>query len=119
MPIYEYRCTSCGQVTEVIQKLSEAPLTECTACSGRLEKLFSVAAFQLKGGGWFSDGYGRGSAPEASQAPKAEGDAAKKGNGTPAAADSGSSGDGSRGSTDTTPRKAAGGGCGSGCGCGH
>ena len=57
MPIYEYRCTKCGHLIEIIQKLSDRPLRKCPECSGRLEKLVSRASFQLKGGGWYSEGY--------------------------------------------------------------
>src|SRR5580765_2515250 len=60
MPIYEYRCTACGRTVEALQKLSDAPLTECASCGGALEKLISRTAFQLKGGGWYSEGYGGG-----------------------------------------------------------
>ena len=60
MPIYEYRCTKCGHLIEIIQKLSDRPLRKCTECSGRLEKLVSRASFQLKGGGWYSEGYTSG-----------------------------------------------------------
>ena len=49
MPIYEYRCTSCGHTLEVIQKFNDKPLKKCTECSGALEKLISRSAFQLKG----------------------------------------------------------------------
>ncbi len=58
MPLYEYRCLKCGQVTEVLQKLSDRPLRRCRLCSGKLEKLISRTSFQLKGGGWFAHGYG-------------------------------------------------------------
>lgn len=58
MPIYEYRCTSCGHTLEVIQKFNDKPLKKCTECSGVLEKLISRSAFQLKGGGWYNEGYG-------------------------------------------------------------
>jgi putative FmdB family regulatory protein len=57
MPIYEYQCKACGRRVEVIQKLSDPPLRKCEECSGKLEKLISRAAFQLKGGGWYGDGY--------------------------------------------------------------
>jgi putative FmdB family regulatory protein len=60
VPIYEYRCTKCGHLIEIIQKLSDRPLRKCTECSGRLEKLVSRASFQLKGGGWYSEGYSSG-----------------------------------------------------------
>jgi len=57
VPIYEYRCTKCGHLIEIIQKLSDRPLRKCPECTGRLEKLVSRASFQLKGGGWYSEGY--------------------------------------------------------------
>ena len=54
MPIYEYRCASCGHELEALQKLSDAPLTECPAChKPDLQKLVSAAGFQLKGSGWY------------------------------------------------------------------
>lgn len=54
MPIYEYRCTSCGHELEALQKLSDAPLTECPACHrAALSKKVSAAGFQLKGSGWY------------------------------------------------------------------
>ena len=54
MPIYEYRCASCGHELEALQKLSEAPLTQCPACKGEtLRKKVSAAGFQLKGSGWY------------------------------------------------------------------
>lgn len=54
MPIYEYRCTSCGHELEALQKLSEAPLTQCPACNASaLKKKVSAAGFQLKGSGWY------------------------------------------------------------------
>lgn len=61
MPLYEYRCRSCGHVFEVIQKFSDRPLRKCRECSGRLEKLVSRSNFMLKGGGWYSDDYGKSS----------------------------------------------------------
>jgi putative FmdB family regulatory protein len=58
MPIYTYRCRACGAVEEHIQKVNDRPKQRCAACSGRLDKQISVAAFHLKGGGWYADGYG-------------------------------------------------------------
>jgi len=60
MPIYEYRCKSCGDVVEVIARTGDRPLRKCRKCSGRMEKLVSRAAFILKGGGWFNEGYHKG-----------------------------------------------------------
>ena len=57
MPIYEYICEKCGAHTEVIQKVSDAPLKRCSKCRGKLEKIFSRTSFQLKGGGWYMTDY--------------------------------------------------------------
>jgi len=59
MPIYEYACAACGRVTEVIQRLDEAPLTECPECGGAVKKLLSAPAFQFKGEGWYVTDYAR------------------------------------------------------------
>ncbi|MDX9788250.1 MAG: zinc ribbon domain-containing protein [Desulfobacterales bacterium] len=58
MPIYEYECCQCGKIEEAIQHFSDAPLTTCRHCSGKLSKLISQSSFHLKGSGWFADGYG-------------------------------------------------------------
>ena len=57
MPIYEYICEKCGEHTEVIQKVSDAPLKRCSKCRGTLEKILSRTSFQLKGGGWYMTDY--------------------------------------------------------------
>lgn len=57
MPIYEYQCESCKDVIEKWQSLSDKPLTTCPSCSGAMKKLISMSSFQLKGGGWYADGY--------------------------------------------------------------
>ncbi len=54
MPIYEYRCQACGHEMEKLQKISDAPLTDCPVCEqAALVKLISAAGFRLKGGGWY------------------------------------------------------------------
>ncbi len=60
MPVYEYQCHDCGIVFDARQKFADAPLTACTACGGRVEKLISLAGFALKGGGWHQSGYSAG-----------------------------------------------------------
>jgi putative FmdB family regulatory protein len=61
MPIYEYECKSCGNRQEVIQKLSDAPLTDCPDCGeAELKKLVSAAGFRLKGGGWYETDFKSG-----------------------------------------------------------
>lgn len=67
MPIYEYECGTCGRVHEILQKMSDNPLTDCPECSGRLHKRISQCTFHLKGGGWYVTDYansaGKTSAP--------------------------------------------------------
>lgn len=54
MPFYEYQCRHCGHQTEVLQKISDAPLRKCPACGRNgLSKLISAPVFRLKGGGWY------------------------------------------------------------------
>lgn len=57
MPIYAYRCLQCEAEPEVIQKMSDDPLTVCEACGGKLVRKVTAASFHLKGGGWYKDGY--------------------------------------------------------------
>ena len=73
MPIYEYRCTSCGHELEALQKFSDAPLADCPACNtDSLTKLVSAAGFQLKGSGWYATDF-KGAGKPASAKP--DGDA--------------------------------------------
>jgi putative FmdB family regulatory protein len=74
MPIYEYECTQCGKVIEVIQRLNARAPGRCEKCSGKLKKKISRASFQLKGGGWYSDGYSTdsGDSPESKSSSKPE-----------------------------------------------
>ena len=59
MPIYEYDCDSCNQSLEAIQKVYEQPLAVCPRCGEKsLQKKTSLNSFQLKGSGWYRDGYG-------------------------------------------------------------
>jgi putative FmdB family regulatory protein len=85
MPIYEYRCASCGHELEALQKISDAPLTVCPAChQAGLTKLVSAAGFQLKGSGWYvTDFRNSGAKPAAKEKPA--GAANGDGNAAPAA----------------------------------
>jgi putative FmdB family regulatory protein len=54
MPFYEYECQACKYYTEVMQKITDAPLTKCPSCGKRkLKKLLSAPVFRLKGAGWY------------------------------------------------------------------
>ena len=61
MPIYEYECQACGHKKEALQKISDAPLTECPECGkAELKKLISAAGFRLKGAGWYETDFKSG-----------------------------------------------------------
>lgn len=60
MPLYEYKCQSCGKIFEVIQKFSDEPLKTHAECGGPVERLLSAPAFHLKGTGWYATDYGKG-----------------------------------------------------------
>ena len=62
MPIYEYECTKCGKIEEVLQNFSDKPLTKCQSCTGKLQKLVSQSTFHLKGTGWYVTDYANKSA---------------------------------------------------------
>src|SRR6218665_151624 len=74
MPIYAYRCGSCGHAKDVLQKLSDQPLTRCPACGAEaFAKQLTAAGFQLKGSGWYvTDFRGGSSAPAKTDDAKAE-----------------------------------------------
>lgn len=69
MPIYRYRCGSCGGHEEHLQKVSDPAVERCAKCGGPLAKQMTAAAFHLKGGGWYKDLYSSaGKSSEASPA---------------------------------------------------
>ncbi|BBO59222.1 FmdB family zinc ribbon protein [Mycoavidus sp. B2-EB] len=85
MPIYAYRCESCHQPHEALQKLTDLPLTECPVCGeATLRKQLTAAGFQLKGSGWYATDFRNSSQPakakpgtESNEAAKATGAAAE------------------------------------------
>jgi len=70
MPVYEYECKNCQKIFEIQQKISDEPLSICPECGSPVRKLMSMSSFQLKGGGWYADGYA--STAAASGSPKKE-----------------------------------------------
>ena len=99
MPIYAYKCESCGFAKDVLQKISDAPLEECPSCSkATFKKQLTAAGFQLKGTGWYATDFKGGatsttatapaseSAPAAAAAPAPKADAAPSTPTAPAAA---------------------------------
>ena len=77
MPIYEYKCSKCGKVFEVIQKISDEPLSRCKFCKGKVDRLISNSSFQLKGSGWYLTDYARKSGSGASDSESKSDDKAK------------------------------------------
>ena len=64
MPIYEYHCAACGQRHDALQKVSDAPLTDCPHCgAAALSKALTAAGFQLKGSGWYVTDFKGGQKP--------------------------------------------------------
>ncbi len=68
MPLYEYKCNECNKTFEVLQKISEEPMSECLYCRGSVEKLVSTSSFHLKGSGWYVTDYkNKGSMPSSNK----------------------------------------------------
>lgn len=108
MPIYAYKCESCGHRKDVLQKISDPLLTDCPACgAATFVKQVTAAGFQLKGSGWYVTDFRDGGAKKDKPAAETAGDkpadkaADKPADGTPAAAPAASpaSGDTSAGKT--------------------
>jgi putative FmdB family regulatory protein len=57
MPLYEYQCSKCDKIFEVIEKFADAPLTVHEGCGGRVERLLSAPSLQFKGSGWYVNDY--------------------------------------------------------------
>ena len=77
MPIYAYKCGSCGHAKDVLQKISDAPLTDCPACgAATFSKQLTAAGFQLKGSGWYVTDFRGGSGGASAPAAASSGDAA-------------------------------------------
>lgn len=104
MPIYAYKCGSCGHAKDVLQKISEPALTVCPECGAdQFAKQITAAGFQLKGSGWYATDFRNGSAKPADKGADKPAEAGKA-ESTPAPA-----------KTDTPA--AATGGCGGSCAC--
>ena len=109
MPTYEYKCTSCGKEFEYQQRMSDAPKDVCEACSGKLERLISRTAFQLKGSGWYKDLYSSSKPAESSESKPAETKTETKTE-TAKPAESGGGGSSTSTSTSTSTSSESGGG---------
>lgn len=121
MPIYAYRCASCGHAKDVLQKISDPPLTQCPACGAQtFSKQVTAAGFQLKGTGWYAtdfkggakkpassgDGKGTTASTEAKPSESGKGESTTGGSGSSDASAPAKSGDSSSGSV-AAPKAAA------------
>ena len=119
MPIYAYKCSACGHAKDVLQKISDDPLTQCPAChADAFTKQLTAAGFQLKGSGWYVTDFKGGSNNTTTPA-AAEGSAATAGAATSAEASGASSSAASESTssaaTSATTTSAA--SCGASCAC--
>ncbi len=115
MPIYAYKCGSCGHAKDVLQKISDAPLTTCPACGAEaFSKQLTAAGFQLKGSGWYVTDFRGGSGGSTGSSGSS---------GSSGAAPSTSSSEGGAGGSESpsasasSDAPAAAGGCGGSCAC--
>jgi putative FmdB family regulatory protein len=59
MPTYEYTCRDCGHTFDIVQKMTDEPLTVCPECGGPLRKVFAVPAISFKGSGFYATDHGK------------------------------------------------------------
>ena len=114
MPIYAYRCESCGFARDVLQKISDAPLTTCPTCGQeQFRKQLTAAGFQLKGSGWYATDFKGGNAA-AKPADKPAADTPTTSSGSSSGSDAGSS---AAPAATPAPATTTSGSCGAGCSC--
>ncbi|HWH30902.1 MAG TPA: FmdB family zinc ribbon protein [Mycobacteriales bacterium] len=99
MPTYQYACTACGDQLEAVQAFTDAPLTECPACHGRLRKVFSAVGVVFKGSGFYKTDSRAGSG--------ANGSGKKEAAGSEAGSSGSSSGSKDGSSSSATPATSA------------
>ncbi|WP_310613536.1 FmdB family zinc ribbon protein [Limnohabitans sp.] len=111
MPIYAYKCGSCGHAKDVLQKIADAPLTDCPECGKpTFSKQLTAAGFQLKGSGWYATDFKGGTGGTSAPAAAAGTAAASTTSDSPAASSTDTAS-----SSPATPT--ASGGCATGCAC--
>ena len=87
MPTYQYTCTECGEPLEAVQKFTDAPLTVCPACGGRLRKVFSAVGIVFKGSGFYRTDSRNGSSATAPAASSSTSDSGSSNGSADKAAD--------------------------------
>ena len=110
MPIYAYKCASCGFAKDVLQKISDPQLTDCPQCGAQaFNKQLTAAGFQLKGSGWYATDFRGGSSQSAEKSAEKSTDKAAE----PAKTESKPA----ESTSKPDAPSAASGGCGSSCAC--
>ena len=103
MPIYAYKCESCGFAKDVLQKMSDSPLSDCPTCAApTFKKQLTAAGFQLKGSGWYATDFKGGATAAAAGGTSSTSEVAKPAESTVTA---------------PAPSTPSGGGCAGGCAC--
>jgi putative FmdB family regulatory protein len=87
VPTYQYTCTECGEPLEAVQKFTDAPLTVCPACGGRLRKVFSAVGIVFKGSGFYRTDSRNGSSAAAPAASSSTSDSGSSNGSADKAAD--------------------------------
>jgi len=105
MPLYEYKCQSCGKTFEVIQKFADEPLKTHPECGGVVEKVISAPAFHLKGTGWYATDYGKGNgkSPKSDESKSEKGDSKSEKTDSKSESSSSSSSSSSESKSDSKP----------------
>lgn len=126
MPIYAYRCASCGHAKDVLQKVSDPVLTTCPACNAdAFQKQVTAAGFQLKGSGWYVTDFRGSNSQSGAKAEPSGGEVKTEGGKAPTGTADSGKGEAAKGDSASTPdtgAKSAGGeassgGCGGSCAC--
>ena len=103
VPTYEYTCTNCGNDLQVVQKFTDASLTECPVCHGRLRKVFYPVGVVFKGSGFYRTD-SRRSGKEPAGVGSGNGSSEAKSDAAAKSADK-AAGDGAKSSTESAPKK--------------
>jgi putative FmdB family regulatory protein len=116
MPIYAYKCDACGHAKDVLQKMSDDPLTDCPVCAApQFNKQLTAPGFQLKGTGWYATDFKGGGAAAVPAAAGTAADAVSSA--APASSADASSSAASPAAASTSPTPSSAGGCAASCAC--
>jgi putative FmdB family regulatory protein len=115
VPTYQYACTDCGDRTEAVQKFTDDPLSVCTACGGKLRKVFSPVGIVFKGSGFYRTDSRNGSVSADGSKDRAK-EKASSGSDSSASSEGGSSGSSGSGDSGSSGSGSSGGSGGSGSG---